>query len=152
MTTYCPQCGQANHEETTVLPLAAVWSRCEECQFVWRSSVLETVATYAKRRVGLARHQNTERRHSASALMDTSALSKPVALGQVDAGRVAQWLVSQEKSATGSQLAPATRISRDHRDPADVEEFFDQLDPMAAPARSAPQEIFLFVFQREARP
>jgi hypothetical protein len=149
MTTYCPQCGQSSHEESAVLPLVAMWSRCEQCQFVWRSSVLDTVATYAKRRVGLARYEKVEGRSSPSVLMDTSALSKPVTLDPVDTDRVAQWLVSQEKGTTGPRLAPAIRVAHDHRDPAAVEEFFDLLDPVTAPVRTESQKDFYSFFNEK---
>jgi len=163
MTTYCPQCGEAGQEESAVLPLVTMWSRCEQCQFVWRSSILDTMTTYAKRRIGLARYQKVENRVEASALMDTSALSAPVALEPVDTDRVAQWLVSQEKATPALKVAPAaplvsltpmTPVAPQHREPAAVEAFFDQLDA-AAPAsvrheaKSEPQEDFYSFFSEK---
>lgn len=162
MTTYCPQCGQAGQEESAVLPLVTMWSRCEQCQYVWRSSILDTVTTYAKRRIGLARYQKVAHRSEASALMDTSALSTPVALEPVDTDRVAQWLVSQEKATPALKVAPAaplaslapmTPVAEQHREPSAVEDFFDQLD--AAPAsvrhesKSEPKEDFYSFFSEK---
>lgn len=161
MTTYCPQCGEAGQKESAVLPLVTMWSRCEQCQFVWRSSILDTVTTYAKRRIGLARYQKVENRVEASALMDTSALSTSDVLEPVDTDRVAQWLVSQEKKTHALKVASAaplvsltpltsmTPVAQQHREPAAVEEFFDQLDaavPVRREAKVEPHEDFYSFF------
>jgi len=162
MTTYCPECGEAGQEESAVLPLVPMWSRCEQCQYVWRSSILDTVTTYAKRRIGLARYQKSEQRYETSALMDTSALSTPDVLEPVDADRVAQWLVSQEKATPGPKVAPVmpqappaplAPVAHQHREPASVEDFFDQLDAVSVPVRAEskiePQEDFYSFFSEK---
>ncbi|HKY19989.1 MAG TPA: hypothetical protein VJM31_02115 [Vicinamibacterales bacterium] len=137
-------------DEAIVMPFVSVWSSCERCQFVWRSSLLDKVTSYARRRVGLARYEKVDDRYAASSLMDTSALAEPVELGPSDPDSVAQWLVTQETAPTGLKLSPAARSDHQASEPAAIEACFDQLTPSAVSVRRDFKEDFDFSFAGEA--
>ena len=43
MTTYCPRCGNRSSGYAVGLPSFTLWLTCEDCTFVWRSSLRDTI-------------------------------------------------------------------------------------------------------------
>ena len=122
---FCPNCGNVRgNEPAVVFSIVCVWSKCSQCDYVWRTSVLGTLADYIIGTAGLRRPTRKLEAYVASA-----AALKPNLHDRDVEAEMDSW--AQVENMAPQALAQAAIIADDREE--QIGELFDRIDEGVEP-------------------